>query len=194
LIKIAAKEHAVPEIIRMGDPTSHGGRVVEGSASDICQGKPIAFIGHKTFCPLCKGSFPIVEGSMSTTFYGRGVALAGMKTACRAVLIATQHTDFVTPSSHSSTSSRTADQGPGVATTQSKATDNDFDLVFLITDLAGVALMDCPYRIETKSGEKIDGRTNSEGMTTKIASKQAEQATLHVYEPATTPINPAWDR
>lgn len=184
----------MPEIIRMGDPTSHGGRVVEGSASDICQGKPIAFIGHKTFCPICKGSFPIVEGSMSTTFYGRGVALAGMKTACGAVLIATQHTDFVTPSSHNSTSNRTAEQSPGVATVKSKATDNEYDLAFVITDLAGVALMDWPYCIETKSGEKIEGRTDSEGMTAKIASKQAEQATLFAYEPEPAPINPSWDR
>lgn len=184
----------MPEIIRMGDPTSHGGRVVEGSASDICQGKPIAFMGHKTFCPLCRGSFPIVEGSMSTTFYGRGVALAGMKTACGAILIATQHTDFVTPSSSGSTSNRNADQSRVVAPTQSKMTVNDYDLTFLITDLAGLTLTNWPYHIETQSGEKVEGRTNSEGMTAKIASKQAEQATLHVYEPDTTPINPFWDR
>lgn len=33
------------EIIRIGDPTSHGGSVVEGSMADICRGKPIAFVG-----------------------------------------------------------------------------------------------------------------------------------------------------
>lgn len=83
------------EIIRQGDPTSHNGKVLEGSLVDICHGKPIAFIGHKVFCPQCKGTFPIVEGCITTTFYGKGVALAGMKTACGATLIATQFTDIV---------------------------------------------------------------------------------------------------
>lgn len=83
------------EIIRLGDPTSHGGKVIEGSPFDICHGKPIAFIGHQTFCPQCKGTFPIIEGAPTTTFYGKGVALAGMRTACGALLIATQLTDVV---------------------------------------------------------------------------------------------------
>jgi uncharacterized Zn-binding protein involved in type VI secretion len=83
------------EIIRLGDPTSHGGKVVEGSMADICHGKPIAYMGHKTYCPQCKGYFPIIDGAPTTTFYGKGVALAGMKTACGAILIATQLTDIV---------------------------------------------------------------------------------------------------
>lgn len=83
----------MPEIIRLGDSTSHGGKVIEGSPFDICMGKPIAYIGHKVQCPKCKGLFPIVEGAPTTTFYGKGVALAGMHTACGAVLIASQFTD-----------------------------------------------------------------------------------------------------
>lgn len=83
------------EIIRQGDPTSHGGTVLEGLLSDICHGKPIAYLGHKVACPKCKGIFPIVEGALTTTFYGKGVALAGMRTACGAVLIATRFTDVV---------------------------------------------------------------------------------------------------
>jgi uncharacterized Zn-binding protein involved in type VI secretion len=83
------------EIIRMGDPTTHGGKVIEGSPVDICHGKPIAYVGHKTYCPQCKGNFPIIDGAATTTFYGKGVALAGMKTACGAALIATQFTDIV---------------------------------------------------------------------------------------------------
>jgi len=83
------------EIIRLGDKTSHDGIVVEGSLTDICMGKPIAYIGHKTYCPKCKGNYPIVEGVLTTTFYGKGVAVAGMRTACGAVLLASQFTDIV---------------------------------------------------------------------------------------------------
>lgn len=83
------------EIIRQGDPTSHGGTVLEGSLTDICHGKPIAYLGHKVHCPKCRGDFPIVEGVVTTTFYGKGVAIAGMKTSCGAILIPTQFTDIV---------------------------------------------------------------------------------------------------
>ena len=83
------------EIIRQGDKTSHGGTVIEGSTVDTCHGKPIAYLGHKTSCPQCKGIYPIVERAPVTTLYGKGVALAGMKTACGAVLVAGQFTDTV---------------------------------------------------------------------------------------------------
>lgn len=83
------------EIIRQGDKTSHHGTVVEGSPSDICHGKPVAFIGHKVSCPKCPGTHTIVEGVVTTTLYGKGVAVAGMKTSCGAVLIASQFTDVV---------------------------------------------------------------------------------------------------
>lgn len=83
------------EIIRRGDPTSHMGTVMEGSLTDLCHGKPIAYIGHKVHCPKCNGTFPIIEGVITTTLYGKGVAIAGMKTACGAVLIPTQFTDTV---------------------------------------------------------------------------------------------------
>lgn len=77
------------EIIRKGDPTDHGGKVLEGSLTDICHGKPIAYTGHKVFCPRCKGTFPIIEGVLTTTFYGKGVAIAGMKLP--AVQYSSQH-------------------------------------------------------------------------------------------------------
>jgi uncharacterized Zn-binding protein involved in type VI secretion len=108
------------EIIRMGDRTSHGGTVLEGSPADICMGKPISFIGHKTQCPKCRGTFPIVEGVLTTTFYGKGVAVAGMKTACGAVLIASQFTDIVEWSPRSS--SKATDTSERLAATSGTAT------------------------------------------------------------------------
>lgn len=52
----------MPEKIRLGDPTSHGGKVLEGSGTDICHGKPIAYIGYMVSGPKCRGTYPIVEG------------------------------------------------------------------------------------------------------------------------------------
>lgn len=85
------------EIIRLGDSTSHGGKVLEGSQTNLCYGKPVALIGHKVSCPKCRGTPTIVEGVQTATLYGKGVALAGMKTSCGATLIASQFTAVVVP-------------------------------------------------------------------------------------------------
>lgn len=110
------------EIIRQGDPTSHGGKVLEGSLVDICHGKPIAYVGHQVSCPKCKGVFPIVEGALTMTFYGKGVALAGMKTACGASLIPTQFTDVVEYGTGAAPASHSAKPRQSVASTSAAAT------------------------------------------------------------------------
>ncbi|WP_339429949.1 PAAR domain-containing protein [Pseudomonas taetrolens] len=76
------------DIIRLGDTTTHGGVVLEAFPQTDLNGKPIAGVGHKVSCPLCKGVFPIAEGSNTYTVSDIPVALDGMKTACGAVLIA----------------------------------------------------------------------------------------------------------
>lgn len=63
------------EIIRQGDPTSHGGTVLEGSLTDICHGKPISYVGHKVICPKCKGISPIIEGVLTTPSTERALPL-----------------------------------------------------------------------------------------------------------------------
>jgi uncharacterized Zn-binding protein involved in type VI secretion len=109
------------EIIRQGDPTDHGGTVLEGSLTDICHGKPISYMGHMVQCPKCKGSFPIIEGVLTTTFYGKGVAVAGMKTACGATLIATQFTDIVDTGGGSRASANVAKSAVAVSAVRAAA-------------------------------------------------------------------------
>lgn len=199
------------EIIRMGDPTSHGGRVIEGSVFDICHGKPIAFFGHQTYCPQCKGYFPIIKGAPVTTFYGKGVALAGMKTSCGAILIATQLTDIVEQAPAGSAGAsrgaargdraryQSSVEGSGAAersapVNASIAVAENYDLYFHVTDAAGDSMIDWPYRIEVAGAESLEGRTDGEGYTRKVASSKAARAVLHVYAPEVAPINPDWDR
>ena len=145
------------EIIRKGDPTSHHGVVLEGSLTDICMGKPIAFIGHKVHCPKCKGDFPIVEGVLSTTFYGKGVAVAGMKTSCGAVLIATQFTDTVEWSGGAGGSPGTAASIPaalaagtaGAAQSAAHAPEV-FDEQYAFVDENNRALYEMPYTVRRR--------------------------------------------
>jgi len=77
-------------LILKGDKTTHGGTVLEGFEQVTCLGIPVAGVGHKVACPMCKGIFPIREGTPQTSFSGVAVAVEGMETACGAKLIASQ--------------------------------------------------------------------------------------------------------
>jgi hypothetical protein len=57
----------------------------------------------------------------------------------------------------------------------------------------GQPLPDMPYCIVTEDGSELEGRTDAQGYTQRVAGDQAMSATLHVYEEE-TPINPDWDR
>ncbi|MDI2091878.1 PAAR domain-containing protein [Commensalibacter oyaizuii] len=82
-------------LIRLGDMTTHGGKVINGFTDYTIQGIPVAGVGHMTVCPLCKGAFPIIQGYNGLTVNGIPVALNGHSTACGAKLIASQTEEVV---------------------------------------------------------------------------------------------------
>ena len=82
------ERHMSAEIIRVGDPTDHGGVVLDGILGTDLYGLPMAGIGNLVMCPKCGGPFPIIEGASNYEVNGVKVALRGMMTACGAVLIA----------------------------------------------------------------------------------------------------------
>ncbi|MDD3484215.1 PAAR domain-containing protein [Azovibrio restrictus] len=78
-------------LIRLGDPTDHGGVVVSASPATLVEGKPVARIGDLVACPIPgHGVCKIVTGDPSTVVDGSPVARQGDKTACGATLIPTQ--------------------------------------------------------------------------------------------------------
>jgi uncharacterized Zn-binding protein involved in type VI secretion len=74
-------------VIRFGDKTSHGGKVVSAQAAFKVLGKPIAVDGDMVYCPKCKGTFPIQVARGERYHHGKAVAYEGDKTACGAELI-----------------------------------------------------------------------------------------------------------
>lgn len=179
----------MPEIIRLGDSTSHGGKVLEGSQSDLCHGKPIAFIGHKVSCPKCRGTQVIVEGVPTTTFYGKGVAVAGMKTSCGATLIPSQFTDTVEwasgpaggnsastsgPAGTSSTSSTSpapasaaeGEKGEAPAGAQNHG-DAHFDEQSALPERIAEGV---PYLIVAPDGRRFSGKTASDGKLPRVST------------------------
>jgi uncharacterized Zn-binding protein involved in type VI secretion len=78
-------------VIRLGDPTSHGGKVESVSATHFTVGDiPVASVGDKCSCPI-KGhdNCTIAEGDPHHVIDGIAVAHAGHKTTCGATLIPT---------------------------------------------------------------------------------------------------------
>lgn len=78
-------------VIRLGDPTDHGGKVVACAASHFTvEGIPVALLGDTCTCPH-KGhdNCTIAEGDSQHTINGVPVAYEGHKTTCGAVLIST---------------------------------------------------------------------------------------------------------
>lgn len=76
-------------IVRLGDATSHGGKVITASMTHLIDGVGIARVGDKVACPIAgHGINPIVEGMATYLIGGRMVALHGHHSACGCMLIA----------------------------------------------------------------------------------------------------------
>lgn len=78
--------------IVVGDRTSHGGVVIQGSAESTIDGKPIARIGDQATCPK-KGHGKVtvvVSGDVTCIVDGQPAAREGDKTACGATLLSSQ--------------------------------------------------------------------------------------------------------
>lgn len=80
-------------VIRLGDATSHGGKVIAASGSSFVNGIPVARQGDACICPI-KGhaSCVIAEGESLVLDGGKPVAFQGHKTSCGATLISSSQT------------------------------------------------------------------------------------------------------
>ncbi|VVN35457.1 hypothetical protein PS684_05775 [Pseudomonas fluorescens] len=59
------------DTIRLGDSTTHGGKVLEAFSQTDLNGKPIAGVGQKVSCPLCKGIFRLPKAAAPTPSMAR---------------------------------------------------------------------------------------------------------------------------
>lgn len=85
-------------IIRVGDATSHGGRVTTGSAVSEVMGRPVARIGDMCICPIAgHQTCVIVEGDPNVNVDGKPAAFDGHKTSCGTTLISSMPTSMLFP-------------------------------------------------------------------------------------------------
>lgn len=77
-------------VIRLNDPTSHGGKVISAAPNSTVLGVAVARKGDLCACPLPgHGVCRIAEGSSDVLIDGVAVAFSGHKTDCGAVLLST---------------------------------------------------------------------------------------------------------
>ncbi|CAB3692764.1 PAAR domain-containing protein [Trinickia soli] len=75
-------------VIRKGDSTSHGGKVMTGQEQSIVTDREVACVGDECTCPLPGHDHcVIVEGDPDILIDGKPVAFDGHKTSCGATLI-----------------------------------------------------------------------------------------------------------
>lgn len=161
-------------VICKGDPTSHGGKVLEGNELVTTNGRAVAQLGHKTFCPQCKGTFPIVEGLDFHTYAGIGTAVDGMKTACGAKLIATQQQMVIDDGGGGSTKAAASAAAP-VAKDRAQ-----YSGAFRAVDeTTGQPVAGLPYRIELPDGRTVRGVTDETGHTQHVSSNSPDTVRLY---------------
>lgn len=99
--------------ILVGDTTSHGGKVIEGSTGSTVDGKPIARVGDAVTCPMKGhgGVTKIVTGDTTCLIDGKPAARDGDLTACGAKLMAALQT-FVTSDAGGNGGSKAAKKPP----------------------------------------------------------------------------------
>lgn len=85
-------------VIRLGDATSHGGKVLSAAAEHVkVGGVPVACVGDTCSCPIAgHNGCKIATGSAHHRIDGKKVAFDGDKTSCGATLIAST-ADYRTP-------------------------------------------------------------------------------------------------
>ncbi|KVT66843.1 hypothetical protein WK56_28750 [Burkholderia ubonensis] len=75
-------------IIRVGDATSHGGKVTTGSAMSKVMDRLVARLGDQCICPMDgHQNCVIAEGDSAFIVDGKPAAFDGHKTSCGATLI-----------------------------------------------------------------------------------------------------------
>ena len=82
----------MPNVIRLGDNTSHGGKVVDVAATHYTvAGIALARVGDRCSCPVQgHDGCTIAEGNPRHLIEGVQVAYEGHKTTCGASLVSSQ--------------------------------------------------------------------------------------------------------
>lgn len=183
--------------ITLGSSTTAGGKVIAASSLGSINGARIALEGDAVACPSCKsiGKITCIGPRISETWNGKQVALENDLCICGCA-----SPPKLKPSQsvrcqmlNAAVSGIETETRKNMATAENE--DHCFDLAFEVKEHAsGQLLPDYLYEIVLPDGTTVEGWTDKNGLTKKIAARYAAEATLVVFAPEPAPINPSWDR
>lgn len=77
-------------VVRLGDPTTHGGVVITATSSSMVEGRPVALVGDLVSCPQKgHGVNKIIEGSKTCYSDGKPVVIDLCQCECGCAVIST---------------------------------------------------------------------------------------------------------
>ncbi|WP_150539504.1 PAAR domain-containing protein [Actinobacillus vicugnae] len=159
--------------IIVGDKTTHGGIVIQGSHGMSISGNNISLEGDLVTCPKCNGNFPIIEGSSKMTSNGKGVALEGMRISCGAILIGSQNLVWVDGDEHYSIDSLFAED---IILNKEK----NYKIQFHFIDDDGNPYANTAFSVLLPEGLK-KGMTNENGMTPIFYTEDESKVKIHLH-------------
>lgn len=166
-------------VIRLGDDTSHGGKVITASARMTIDGIPVALWGDRCSCPIDgHDTCVICEGEPEALYDGIPVALEGHKTDCGAVLIPTQ----LNRCNVSPLVKADAKAPASVAPVKDPKKNRLFKgMVRFVDKHTKKPLKGSPYRLVDKTSKEVlaSGVSDAEGLTTEIVTKKGVPFEIH---------------
>ncbi|WP_253272419.1 PAAR domain-containing protein [Chromobacterium subtsugae] len=180
---LASIQTQMKPVIRLGDPTDHGGNVTSASSTTTMFGKAVALVGDSVSCPK-QGhtNCVIVEGDPSWTVGGRGVALEGHKVSCGATLISTmgevmRSYEGSGAASSGNNAAAAALAAAGAATVASHLFNDKYQL----HDEDGQPLRNAEYTIIRADGSQEHGTSDGSGYTHMIDDHSASEiVAIHI--------------
>jgi uncharacterized Zn-binding protein involved in type VI secretion len=160
-------------LLRVGDNTTAGGTVLEGAENSTVQGKSVAFIGARIWCPACnsEGFVSWVGPHRTATMNGKQQALDGDECACkcspRPICVASQNLAW-----HSFEADELAVDSLKRATSTGDSTREFYDEQFELLDQDGELMCGIRYRVLAGSQILASGTTDMEGRTQRIRTHE----------------------
>lgn len=147
-------------VIRYGDATTHGGRVIEASGYMV-NGKQAALVGDKVTCPK-HGVCSIIEGHPAITFNGRLVAFHGATTSCGARVRSSQD------HAHCLGTWGSISVGGYPASSAAETASQRYSEQFRLVSASGAPLPCRPYVLIREDGRREEGVTDTNGYTHRL--------------------------
>lgn len=157
-------------VIRLGDSTSHGGKVVSATSHMIVGGIPVARVGDRCTCPKRgHNNCAIVEGDPNWTIDGVPIALEGCKISCGAVLISSMPNAGRVYEGNGAGSLLGSQRPSEPAIRDTVVIDEMFDedahVEFKLVDQNSMPLGEQAYILRTADGRTIEGMLDEDGYT-----------------------------